>query len=571
MTNAALQLQQAKERPPNEPAKKSKQVIKTAVTVHDRTQIETICDYFLARGTNKKTRNLSYRVDAFLFYPRQFGVDPHSYPKERFYNDIRPLIRFREPKLSFKQLLGRRPSERSPLLSLSKYLDSLERGIVDNYVNVAIDEARLFACSFINNYLSAIDKKKRKLDRLLAGEVKPRKRRGEGGHIEELPLETPAEASARLVRRIERMLVKIESVLREFRRLSTRAKHLGHDISDKLALELRLIDEYLHYRVRDGIAQLILIVRKGSGLIPDTSYDHFLQMTRELLAAHEVYGGQAGYMHVDDMTPDDLKERYLHRRGELKRRIWEVLFLSIRTTPLFKFQQQMGAMIAAGLAAAWAVVTQIIIIRKYIASADPTDLVGTTGLIFLVAGVFAYVIKDRIKEVGRSYFRGRLFRRIPDQSERIYYQDRPVGSLTERARFVAIGALPEPVAELRSRATLQSGEGEETVSDVLWYTKIITLDNKIRILGRYPLKVVHDILRLNIDAYLPRLGEPRRMMNLIDTEANIYAVGFPKVYYLDLVLDYSRLDRGHNRAQRSTEYFRLVIDKSGLQRVERLM
>src|SRR5690606_35810357 len=66
---------------------KAKRLIKTHVEVHDRTQLETVFDYFIRRGGKSGTPDksyFSYEVDAFFFVPNQLGVDPTTYPKERF-------------------------------------------------------------------------------------------------------------------------------------------------------------------------------------------------------------------------------------------------------------------------------------------------------------------------------------------------------------------------------------------------------------------------------------------------------------------------------------------------------
>jgi hypothetical protein len=550
-----------------------KSFIKSTVTVHDRTQIETVFDYYLWRGSQSasRPRRLQYKVDVYLFYPRQFGIDPQSYPKERFYSDVRPLIRFREPRLSFKQMLGRRPSARSPLVSLRQYVERLQAGTLDGPVEQAIDEAQVFCCSYMGNVLRAIDRKKKRLSRIAVGDIPIRKVKDENGNKLPLPLETEAEATARVLKRAERLLVKMDMVVVEFRSILDTARRIEGEIAKPLVVEMEAIDEYLYYRLRDCVAQVLTIFRYAPQPAPEAAWEKLLEISRALLSAHEDYAEQAGYMRVDDASPDETKERYLHRRGELKRRIWQVLFLQIRTTPLFKFQQQIGAMIAAGIAAFWAVVTQIIIIRRYITHADPTDLFGITGIIFLIAAVFAYIVKDRIKEIGRSYFRGRVFGQLPDQSERIYYAERPVGHLRETTTFINAAKLPARIAEMRTRACSVAGEGEESLDGVLVYTKDIVLDPGLAILGRYRLKAVHDIVRLNIDAYLARLGEPRRSLNLVDLDGNVKAVTFPKVYYLDLALDYSRVGRSGARETQAVDYFRLVIDKSGLLRVERLL
>ena len=392
-----------------DPPKKS--FIKSTVTVHDRTQIETVFDYYLWRGAKSQqhTRRLQYKVDAYLFYPRQFGIDPQTYPKERFYADVRPLIRFREPHLSFKQMLGRRPSARSPLVSLAQYIDRLLTGILDAPIEEAVDEAQIFCCSLMGNILRSIDRKKRRLVRILAGDIPQRKVRDESGQRILLDPETAEQAASRIAERSRRLLIKIDQVISEFRSILGKVRNVEGQLASELLGELEAIDEYICYRFRDCVALILNMIRTASHLVSETGYRDLVDTACRILSSLDDYSDQQGYMQIDENSSDEVKERYLHRRGELKRRIWQVLFLQIRTTPLFKFQQQVGAMIAAGIAAFWAIVTQIILIRRYITNAEPTDLFGITGAIFLVAAVFAYIVKDRIKEIGRSYFRGRIF------------------------------------------------------------------------------------------------------------------------------------------------------------------
>jgi hypothetical protein len=122
------------------------------------------------------------------------------------------------------------------------------------------------------------------------------------------------------------------------------------------------------------------------------------------------------------------------------------------------------------------------------------------------------------------------------------------------------------------RAELSRGplSAEEEVERVLHYVKDITLSRRTRILGRYPLRAVHDILRLNIDACLPRLGEPTRQLSVLDDDLKVRNVQFAKVYYLDVALAYSRQAHGGVEVDRALDYFRLVLDKNGLIRVEAL-
>lgn len=534
-----------------------KKFIKSMVTVHDRTQIETVFDYYLYRGPGKQADQdeIRYRVECYLFYPRQFGLDPTTYPKERFYTDIRPLIRFREPRLGFKQMLGLKESVRSPLLYLREYMEGLRAGRLIEPLQNAVDEARVFACSFVSNFLKNIDRKRKLFTELRA-------------------CPTP-EAMTEAFLKSARVVEKANGVLSAYRDLLAMGVGLPEGFAAEIRTELALVDEYCYYRLRDGIAYLMLFTQDFRAAHPhDEAVRAFMATATTLLAREDAHAEASAYIVIKADSPPATKERFVRRRGELKRRIWKVLFLDMRQRSLFAVQRQVGAMIAAGLAAVWAVLTQVLLLRRVIFDQNAGSLVGLSGIVFLTAAVLAYVVKDRIKEFGRSYFRSGLFKEVPDQSETIYYRGssnalQAVGSLKEMAEFKTLERLPEYISVLRAKHVATLSEAE-AVDQVLQYTKTITLSRGIKILGRYSLRAVHDILRLNIDACLPRLGEPTRRLNVVDAEGNVDSVEFPKVYYLDMALSYSKVQALGQEQDRSTEYFRLVLDKNGLQRVERL-
>ncbi len=541
-------------------SKAQKKYIKSTVAVHDRTQVETVFDYYLYRGApdhprKPRDKTLRYQVETYLFFPRQFGLDQITYPKERFYSDIRPMIRFREPKLGFKQMLGLKPGAQSPLVFLKHYIASLEQGQLIEPVQNAVDEVRLFACSFVSNFLRGIDRSRKRM-----------------ASFKGKSLEDGGDDLMKAFGRMTRLLEKSHQVLVEYRLLLDLLMKLTDDVSAPLKLEMKLIDEYCYYRLRDGIAYALLMSNEHRTGSSRPEIRAFEEKVSEILAHHDAHAEKFSYIRIHPDSSDALKERFVHRRGELKRRIWEVLFLEIRSVAMLAFQRQTGAMIAAGIAAIWALLAQIYVVRVAMNPEKLNDLWGISGIVFVSIVVIVYVVKDRIKDIGRSYFRSG---KIPDHSERIYYHDRsgeriPVGSIKEFAKFERADKLPERIRTLR-HAMCSMGQGtDESIDYVLKYTKDITLSSDIRILNRYPLRAVHDILRLNIDACLPRLGEPSRFLNVVATNGDVHAVQFPKVYYLDMALSYSKRNRKGQIEEQTLDYFRLVVDKNGLLRTERL-
>lgn len=540
--------------------KRVKKPINCSVTIHDRTQIETTFDYYLFRGNgNSESEQIRYRVGAYFFYPQQFGINPSSYPKEKFYNDIRPLIRFREPKLRYKRIAGQKVDKSSPIGYLRDYHDLLQQGRMTEPVRHALDEVHLFACTFISTYFKSIDRSRVRLKKIVKDPVLI----GDSEIVESFFVKTTL------------FLQRADEALIEFRKLAPLYKDLPEGFSRAIYQEIMLIDEYCYYRLRDGIALLLQFVNPLRPQLPHPAVDRFYELVQSLLNSHDNYATEQKFVLITERSPITVKEKYLHRRGELKRRIWKVLFLEIRNKPLFAFQRQFGAMVAAGLAAAWAVIAQIILVRQVMLKEHAVDMLGLSGLVFLLAGVFAYVIKDRIKEIGRSYFRGGLFQEVPDQSETIYYRDgggnqTPIGAIKENARFQSIANIPAELLKTRHLNALENSDTEEEKSFVLHYRKDITLSKKIKILGRYPLRAVHDILRLDIEECLSKLGEPIRGVEHVVEGCEVKEIHLPKIYYLDIGLVYSLMDDKMKPSETSFEYFRLVVNKDGLLRIDRL-
>lgn len=542
--------------------KSSKRFIKSNVTIHDRTQVEALFDYYLSRTdqtTSTRDAKLRYRVEAFLFFPRQFGLNAMTYPKDQFYNDIRPLIRFREPKLGFKRIRGLRPNEDSPLVYLKRYVQDLLEGrhSADTELH-AVSEARLFACCLISTFLRNVDKWRRRFSKFNP-EAHP----------------APWEVTASYLSRITALIEKMQICIDDFRAIRTEAALIADLLGSNIQQELSLVDEYCYYRIKDSLAHLLLITEEWRKDENQPEVCIFHEALRSNLKKNDDHAREQGFMLTSPGDDMRYRERYVKRRGELKRRMWSILFLDLRTVPIFTFQQHFGPMVAAGFAALWAAIAQILLVREAFLKDRPNELLGISGMIFLLLAVLAYVIKDRIKEIGRSYFRSGLFRKLPDHSERIYY-DTPltnrmeVGNLKEMAKFDKVEALPPTVRAIRAQHASLESLDHDRKDGVLRYTKDVIMSRDLSILGRYPLKVVHDILRLNIDACLPRLDEPTRQLHTIGEDLDVHTADFPKVYHFDIALTYSQGAAGKESVDERVDYFRLVIDKSGLVRVERL-
>lgn len=548
--------------PGNLIAETDRAIIKSSVAVHDRTQLETVFDYPLLHRRHLTRGSLRYQVEAYIFFPRQMGITPGNYPKERFYGDLRPLIRLREPRLTYPQLIGANHSlARSPVKQITRYLQDVSDGKPTAPEQEVIDETRIFACSLAGYYLKRIDRRSRRL------------KKAAGDFIAQPTDHSRANLEAACHDCMD-FLDRVHSITSTWRRLIEQAAQIFPDGKNAVYRELKLVDEYCTYRIRDGLTRLskTLARLQRRGELPE------LDTLERTLAAHarfdHWYSVKKSYAWITRASDELTIERHVFRRGALKRRVWQVLYLDVRTRPLFAFQQQLGAMVAAGLAAFWAVSTEIMIRIKAASQPNsPFNSWSTGTMVIVIALILAYVLKDRIKELGRSYFKSSLLRSIPDNSERILYKrangsNVAIGYISEYTNFIPAAKLPEAIKNIHGRFDPEGLEATDAAKEVIHYRKVIDLNaNSLRNYV-YPLRTVHDILRLNIEAFLSKLDDPLHGTEMLDTEGRLVEMKMPKVYHLDLILKYSQQNTKEKSVSPTFETIRLVVNKNGLSRLE---
>jgi len=555
--------------PPEErPAKESdfygSSFIKSSVAVHDRTQLETVFDYPLLPLRQFARQDLRYQVEAYIFFPRQMGITPASYPKERFYSDLRPLIRLREPRLTYEQLVGEDAyGSRSPVTVIATYLQETGDGKASFPEREVIDEARIFACALAGYYLRRVERRSKQLRKAVK-------------KFSRDPLDSNLEALEQACLDSAQFLDRIHTIMRTWHRLIEHASRVDHDGTNRVHRELKVVDEYCTYRIRDGLTKLSKTLSNLQRNGDISQLDGLQRKLGALARFDHWYSVKKSYGWITRASDDLTVERYVFRRGVLKRRVWQVLYLDVRTRPLFAFQQQLGAMIAAGLAAFWAVSMEIFIrIKAANQAQSPFNSLGSGTMVIVVALILAYILKDRIKELGRSYFRSSLMRSIPDNSERIQYsnsdgQKWSIGSISEYTRFISPAKLPDEIRELHKKFDPEGLESEEDSGDAVHYRKVIDLNANILRSHIYPLRAVHDILRLNIEAFLSKLDDPLHGTEMLDTEGRLVEMKMPKVYHLDLILKYSQIGRTKTDERSTFESIRLIVNKKGLFRIERI-
>lgn len=516
-------------------------MIKSSITVHDKTRIEAVVDYDLEELEAGPDR---YMVDTYFYFPPQFEVT-EKYTRDQFYRDVHAYIRLKEPILPYRGYWRPVGDRVSPILQLQSRL--LENPMAENH-NEIIDQIRIYGCLYVSYYLRTINNNIKRLNK------QPR---------------NPEPFLSGLYKVIGRG----RKLLKELRDLRTKVAGVYGGSYEKFLKELDIVIEYCSYVFRDGATFAAERAEKQD--VEQIGITKKLRHFCRVVARYEFWmAKKVGYLWLEGSCSEEYKERYISRKGALRKRIGEVLSLNLKEKPLFALQQQGGYMLAAGLAAAWAISIQIILwhelsiggIPDLLGSDSFGNLMGMAIVIFVLIG--AYVLKDRIKENSRNFFRRGLLGRLPDHRNGLYFDalegPQQIGSVDEICRLLGSRRDVEPEIQKFRKTAFEylSVPGEQVVH----YSRGIVLDSKRLARLDPPFPAVRDIMRFNFDRFLSSLDDSRQTYVALDRRGNLDRFPVPKTYFVDIIINSRK--RGRNKMS-TLDAYRLHLNKNGLIRVER--
>jgi hypothetical protein len=248
----------------------------------------------------------------------------------------------------------------------------------------------------------------------------------------------------------------------------------------------------------------------------------------------------------------------------------------VRTEPLFTFRLQIGKMVAAGLAAIWALISNIYILSVFqqggMNQFNVSNIVGATGFLVITASVFAYILKDRIKEIGREQLSGGFLGKLPATHEKIRYtnpsgKEVNLGSIKEYGEYLGDKHDDPVVNDLRVQRFRHLPNGRNHI--IFSYTKQIAISGKSLAAHCKGIYGVQDLLRLNIAKFTERLDNPVERYLSIDRSGEPSYLELPRNYSIDLILRYSRSNKKGREVPVASECYRLVLNKSGISRIDR--
>ncbi len=519
-------------------------MIKSIVKVHDRTQLQVMFDYLLATDSIlAKAKYQRYKVDLFLFYPPQMHVTRQNYSKSLFYSDLRTLTRLQEPRWRFKQFLPM--SVESPLYKIAALLQQPTRTPQD--VRKLIDHIRSYCCLYAG-YLS---RKKRQRQKWLRYQEGAPEGLGEDGTCQ--------------------LLGKGFSLLRALINMEQTALHVEL-LEAEVEAEFVVAVEYCFFLFQKMVASFYLETKFASPLQPPPPSTKKIRAYVRL--CYWIALRRKFPLLTAGSTEEEL-ELFANRQRSLKQRMEQPLYVKLETPRFFLFRKQLGSMVAAGAAATWTLVINLLIFTQLrftfqtLSFHNADGVIGLSTLLILISFIFAYIMQDRIKEIGRSRFTQGVSGELPDHQERMWSgagKDRVyVGFFTETCNFIRYDN--SRIREIQKKRAVGSGGMGLHQESVLHYEREIALSCALPSQISVPVMGLRDNIRLNMKQFLPKLDEPHYHTPYVGAQGEVAVLRVPKNYQLDLVWVVSEVGvtpSGELQPQRK----RLILNKEGLLRVE---
>ncbi len=516
---------------------------KLDVAARDRRTLEVRQLFALPHKKNEET---SYETRIWLYFPRGFGISPQSWSVEAFYQDAHTYMRLHAPSLRLKDFADlEHPT--NPAAILRRQLPML------------VEDAAPTA--------QALDTLAKTLGAELVDAVTTTTR----ALIARIHDVDVADDKGALVRGVDACCTDVLRALGAVRRVRAKARAY-RTVAPSLLPALAFAEEFASAVVDERLAELAHVVdaapalRDGSG----AAVKMRLNVARAAEAVHRrrreqgfpIPSGSLGAnLEHDARSSGRSNEYFTYRLGVLKKEMQRALYVDTRANKSDPFWRNSAAAVAAGLAATWALLAQVQLFSGGLSSSQ--------SVLLFAAAVFAYILKDRMKEWTRAVLTRKLLKW--DHNERIVGDalscaglGKIGGRAAEIARWVKDTEVPKPIAGLRQ--SVRTVRGVADLEHILLVHRRVTFEA-----DQTPVPEgfgVQELFRLSLDEILKRLDDPVDDVAYYEPETGSFArAEMPRVYHLNLIAEATEEKSG----DQVTARFRVVVNQQGIVHIDRVL
>ncbi len=499
------------------------ETIQQSVKHHDQYQIEIKLDYEL--HADQKTR---YQIATYFFVPQSLGIDPQSYPKQTFYQDVQSHIRLKTPSLNLREFTD---GERSPLCIIEKLVRKADWLSDPTAHKQLVTQMKLLSAmlkSALRDHFILIERR-----------------------VAEVQASPHGKTHYLVHNLVDEFIVEAARVANRYRALL--ADFNLPNVPNSVFTAFMFTDESISILIEESAVEMFQIVDE---YLKKTNREDYKLALSELTARETKYRKTRGYESI--LVEGSDNETYLYRASILKKYASSVLFLNTDVRPDGQYWEHLILSFAAGLAMVFATAVAFYFQYEY----------GNFTLPFFIALVVGYMFKDRIKETSRLMFARRLDNHRFDR--RIIIRTREgqhrLGILREKVRFVKEKDVPLSVMRARNRDHITEISNEGRGENIICYTKEIELQIKDpeKVLPGFPeITGVNDILRFDVRHFLNKMAEPVQERFVI-RGGELVPLLCHKVYHVNLISRYKTVEPGISKENR---HIRLILNQDGIRRI----
>lgn len=486
-------------------------MIEEIVRIHDKFSIEIKLG-FIAR---KKQKTSEFSVNTWFFLPNSIDINRTTYNKTDFYRDLKSNIRLVTPVYLLRDIAG---EVNTPFLLLQNAFEKL----ASHPSRSSGEQYEYHIKMFLSILKSAL--------------------RDDIAHI--LRNDIPDDRKY-LVNSFVQNVTVISEKYRNLRRI------INVPTIQKNQLNYYLFGDEFMSNLIEYHAFLLISSLDEKGL---TGADSYRKIVIGLISKEIAYKKEMGFQVVNKDSYDENRE-LVFRLGMLKKYAENELFVKTNKKRDGVLIEQVYLSIAAGIS---------MVVATAIAFSFQTRF-GNLTMPFFAALVISYMLKDRIKELGRYYFAHKLGKRYFDHKTDIELSGNNIGWIKEAMDFLSESKVPQDVIKMRDRSPILEADNRANREKIILYRKYVKLNREVLDKSSmYTISGINDILRLNVSNLTMKMDNPEIPLFVMeDNNLGYTVVKGEKIYYINMILQLRYMD------QSELHRYRLAFNRSGLRSIEK--
>ncbi len=484
-------------------------MIKDIIKIHDKFSIEIKLIY----DTISDKRMTNYDVLTYIFTPDGININPKTYTKEKFYNDVKVNIRYKTPEYKLSDFIDKE----------NGVLYELEKIIRNNKLNTKKQSDKIYTQSklFGSIFSSAIRYDLRKA----------RKNISKNNFQEFTSIDS---------------LVK--QILKKYRSIIDKYDNTLYENDLRLLL---FTDEFLSNAVEHNYIMLFDYLKKKKKVNIDSV---IFQSIIKTIDNEQEYRRQNQYKTVPNANGEN--EELLYVRSQLKKYIDSVLFLKKEIKKDGAIIEQSIFALVAGLAMLFSTTVAFYYQQKY----------GNFTLPFFFALIISYMLKDRIKSLVGYLFVHKAHNVFYDNKLNIFSNEKnKVGIIKQNFRFVPSSKLGPKVKKHRMKERLFKNDYEVFGENIIQYKKSVKIFKRRLKKGIDAKKVngLVDITRVNLHRFVLQMDNPEKDYSVIENN-KIIKKRADRVYHINIIQKFY--------TEEGVEFkrFRVILNREGIKRIEKV-